>query len=379
MTDFIEKKSEQIKATGFVFIKNLFLLFLVIACLYFAKEFLMPLAIGGVVATLFLPFCKWMEEKRIFRGAAVFICVFVLLLFITGIGALLGWQISELANDISIIKERAIQASVKIQEYIFSHFGITIEKQSQLIKTHQPSVSGIIPIMAGSFASLVTNFSLTIIYIFGLLYYRDHIKSFLFKLSPPNKINEMKIVINSVTKVSQQYLVGLSKMIFILWIMYGIGFSIIGIENALFFAILCGLLEIVPYIGNITGTLITVLVAAVQGASPPMIFGILGTYGFVQLFQGWVLEPLILGSQVKINPLFTIISLVIGQLIWGIPGIFLAIPLIAMFKIVCDNIDSLKPYGFLIGEIRTAKKESTIIKKIKNWFKMKIVKNIASI
>ena len=74
-------------------------------------------------------------------------------------------------------------------------------------------------------------------------------------------------------------------------------------------------------------------------------------YGIVQLIQGWILEPLILGPQVKINSLFTIIALVLGELIWGIPGIILAIPLTAMFKIVCDHIEPMKPYGFLIGEI----------------------------
>ncbi len=372
MKELLEKGTTSNKATkAVVVIKNLLLIFLVIAALYFAKEFLMPLAIGGVVATLFLPFCKWMEKKNVYRGAAVFASVFVLLLFVAGIGALLGWQISELANDISLIKEKALQASIKIQQYILHHFGISIEKQSQMIKNNQPSVSGILPGVAGSFASVVTNFAITIVYIFGLLYYRDHIINFLLKLAPLNKRNEMKSVIQSITKVSQQYLVGLSKMILILWIMYGIGFSIIGIENALFFAVLCGLLEIVPYIGNITGTIITVLVAAVQGASTPMIIGILGTYSFVQLFQGWVLEPLILGSQVKINPLFTIISLVIGQLVWGLPGIFLAIPLIAMFKIVCDNIDSLNPYGFLIGEIETGKIKISFVKRLLNYFKKK--------
>ena len=158
-------------------------------------------------------------------------------------------------------------------------------------------------------------------------------------------------------------------MIFCLWIMYGIGFSIIGVENAIFFAILCGLLEIVPFIGNITGTTITVLVAVVHGASLPMIIGIVITYGVVQFIQGWILEPLILGSQVKINPLFTILALVLGQLIWGIPGIVLAIPITAMFKIVCDYIEPLKPLGFLIGEIQKPKSQLTIITKIKSWFK----------
>ena len=81
------------------------------------------------------------------------------------------------------------------------------------------------------------------------------------------------------------------------------------------------------------------------------------------------MEPLILGPQVKINPLFTIIALVLGELIWGIPGIFLAIPLMAMFKIVCHHIESLKPYGYLIGEVETVKSEPGYIKKIINTSK----------
>jgi predicted PurR-regulated permease PerM len=151
--------------------------------------------------------------------------------------------------------------------------------------------------------------------------------------------------------------------------MYSIGFSIMGVKNAFFFAILCGLLEIVPFIGNITGTTLTALMSAVQGAGVPMLVGIVCTYGIIQFIQGWVLEPLILGPQVKINPFATVIALVLGELLWGIPGIFLAIPLVAMFKIVCDHIDPLKPYGFLIGKIETGKDEPGFIKKIMNRYK----------
>ena len=91
---------------------------------------------------------------------------------------------------------------------------------------------------------------------------------------------------------------------------------------------------------------------ALHGASPFMLGGIVVTYGVVQFIQGWFIEPFILGPQVKINPLFTIIALVLGQLIWGIPGIILAIPLTAIVKIMCDHVELLKPYGFLIGEIK---------------------------
>jgi len=344
-------------------------LFLVTAGLYFAKDFLIPLSIGAVLATLFLPFCKWMEIKKIPRAIAALTCLLVLLLAIAGVGTMLGWEISALTKDFATLKLKVTETVDGLQEYIFDHLGIPIEKQSQILQNEQPSVGGMVRIAANSLMKLFTDFIFVMTYVFLLLYYRTHIKQFILKLSSPSQREEMEHVVNRAAHVSQQYLVGLAKMIVCLWIMYGIGFSLLGVKNFLFFAILCGLLEIVPYIGNITGTTLTVLVAAVQGASLPMLGGIAAVYGFVQFFQGWVLEPLILGPQVKINPLFTIIALVIGELVWGIAGIFLAIPLMAMFKIVCDHIETLKPFGFLIGEIESAKKEPVFVKEIRKFYK----------
>ena len=150
--------------------------------------------------------------------------------------------------------------------------------------------------------------------------------------------------------------------------MYGIGFSIVGVKNSIFFAMLCGLLEIVPFIGNLTGTALTLIMALSQGGGANMAIGILITYGCVQFIQTYILEPLVVGAQVKINPLFTIIAIVIGELIWGIPGMILAIPLLGIAKIIFDNVDSLKPYGFLIAEEKK-KGDTSFVDKIKGWFK----------
>ena len=346
-------------------IKKLLIIFLVFAGLHFAEAFLMPLTIAGVLATLLLPFCRWMETKKVPKGLAVIISMLVLLTVLAGVGSLLGWQISELINDFAMLKQKFVEIGVRSQDYIFNHFGISIKRQSQMIHEEQPSVGGILQIVGDSLAYIFTNFVLVLAYIFLLLYYRSHLKQFILKLIQPSQKNEMENVLKSITHVSQQYLLGLTKMIILLWVMYGIGFSIIGVKNALFFALLCGLLEIIPFIGNITGTSITVLIAFVNGASLTMLAAIIGTYLVVQFIQGWLLEPIILGPHVKINPFTTIIALVLGELVWGIPGIFLAIPVIAMAKIVCDNIESLKPYGFLIGEIVTSKGKPEIIKKIK--------------
>ncbi len=349
-------------------IKKILLIFLIILGLYFAKDFLIPLSIGGILATLFLPFCNWMEAKKIPKSIAVIFCLLTLLLSIFILESLLEYKITELLSDITILKQKALESFGQIQKYIFKHLDLSIEEQFKILKNEQPSYTNILQIIFGSISYLVSSIILILVYFVFLLYYRNHIKNFILQLTSLSQKAEVEKIIHSATLVSQQYLLGLSKMIFLLWIMYGIGFSILGVKNAIFFAVLCGLLEIIPYIGNIIGTLITVLVVALHGADVSLMFGIVITYMIVQSIQGWILEPLILGPQVKINSLFTIIALVLGELIWGIPGIILAIPLTAIIKIVCDHIVDLKPFGFLIGEIESTKKEISFIKKIKGNF-----------
>jgi predicted PurR-regulated permease PerM len=347
-------------------IKKLLLLFLVFASLYYGKVFIMPFVIGGILAMLFLPFCNWMEKNKIPKGIAVFLCLLTLLLFVSSTVAILSWKISEVMNDIALLKDKTIETGAYIQKYIFNHFNISIEEQFKILKEEKPSYSSMVQILLSSLATLLTNLILVTAYFLFLLYYRSHIKQFILKLTAKSQQKEIEQIIHKVANISQQYLVGLSKMIVCLWIMYYIGFSFIGLENAFFFAILCSFLEIVPFVGNITGTTLTVLIASMHGGNPILLGGIVITYGIVQFIQGWLLEPLMLGPQVKINPLFTIVALVLGELLWGIPGIILAIPLTAMLKIICDHIEPLKPYGFLIGEIELKKTANfSFFKKIK--------------
>lgn len=332
-------------------IKKLLVLFLIFTGLYLAKDLMMPLCIAGILATLFLPFCNWMERKKISRIIAIFFCLLLFLSLIFILIAILGFKISEILTDLAFIKQKAIASANQIQYYIFDHLNISFDKQFEILKKEQPSYSNILQTILGSVAYFFTTFILVLAYFVLLLLYRNHIKNFLLKITPDDQKSEMQNILYSAVRISYEYLIGLSKMIFLLWIMYAIAFNIIGIENAFFFAILCGLLEIVPYIGNITGTVLTVIFAAINGAQPITLGAIIISYGVIQLIQTWFFEPLIIGPQVKINPLFTIIALVIGELLWGIPGLILAIPITALIKIICDHISALKPYGFLIGTI----------------------------
>ena len=198
--------------------------------------------------------------------------------------------------------------------------------------------------------------------------YRSHIKKFVLKLVPGDSKGKTDQLVHQAGKVAQRYLSGLAAMIAVLWVMYGIGFSIVGVKSAIFFAVLCGILEIIPFVGNLTGTLVTLPSVLAQGGESRMIIGVLITYALVQFIQTYILEPLIVGEQVNINPLFTILAIVLGELVWGVAGMILAIPLLGMLKIVCDHIPDLQPYGFLVGTEKQKNKKTGVIDKIKLIF-----------
>ena len=219
------------------FLQKLALVFLIILGLYFAKDFLIPLSIGGILATLFLPFCIWMQRKKVPKALAVFVCFLSLLLIITSLISFLGWKLSELLNDLTLIKQKSIEVGNHMQQYIFNNLNISVEEQLTILKNEQPSYSNIFQLIFGSLTSIFASLILVLVYFAFLLYYRNHIKKFLLKLAKLDRREEMEQVIYNATRVSQQYLLGLSKMIVLLWIMYAIGFGVIGVENAIFFAI----------------------------------------------------------------------------------------------------------------------------------------------
>jgi len=341
----------------------LLLFFLIVGGLYFARDFLIPLALAAMFAMLFVGLSRYLETKGIKRGWSALICVLLLVLLVAGAFTLVSYQISNLADNMGGIKGRLIDMVEQVRLWIYQTFGVSYEKQEQIFREQSKgSGAGKIGSFAGSFIGIVVNSVLVTVYIYLLLYSRQHIKQFILKLFDNDKRSKTEKVIAQSVLVAQKYLSGLTAMIVMLWIMYGIGFTIAGVEYAIFFAILCGLLEVVPFVGNITGTSITLLAVLVQGGDGGMILGVAVTYALVQFFQTYILEPLVVGEQVSINPLFTIMVIVLGEMIWGIAGMILAIPLLGIVKIICDNVPALKPYGFLIGSEKKKEKSGMIMK-----------------
>jgi predicted PurR-regulated permease PerM len=243
---------------------------------------------------------------------------------------------------------------IEVQKFLAETVGISTQIQKIWIDKQTSNGTNGAILLAGSFLSYLMGIMiksiLVIVYTFLLLTSRSHLKQFILMLVPKEEVQETERMLSDAGKVSQNYLSGLGIMVVILWIMYGIGFSIIGVESAIFFAVLCGILEIVPFIGNLTGTGLTILMVISQGGSNSMVLGVFLTYMFIQFVQTYFLEPLVVGAEVNINPLFTILVLVFMEIIWGIPGMIMAIPMLGIVKIICDHVKPLKPYAFLIGK-----------------------------
>lgn len=350
-------------------VKVLLVIFLSFVLLYYGKPFLVPFLIASLLAMLVLPLCARLERK-LNKGLAITISLLVLLAAICVIISVFAWQVSDISSRSSEIQKNITEKVNQIREFATNTLGISEQKQQQIIQEQQQSstgrLSGMITGFFSSFGSLLTNFIIVMVYIFLFLLYRNHLQRFVLKLVPKQEQGNAQSIMHDVRRVAQKYLAGLAMMIGCLWIMYGIGFSIVGVENAIFFAILCGLLEIVPFVGNLVGVAITLLMTLAQGGSSGMLIGILVTYGIVQFTQTYLLEPLVVGREISINPVFTIAGIVGGELLWGIPGMILALPLLGIIKIVCDHIEPLKPFGYLIGD---TKKESKGTDKLKKIFK----------
>ena len=351
-------------------IQLLLFLFLLFTGLHYARSFLIPVTFGALFAMLLEPISERLE-RRMSRAAAIAICITMVLLIVAGVFTLISWQVADLASDATKIEQELTKNISKLREQITSNLGISEQKQKEIIQSQQSSESGKTAAMftaaLNSVGGILANSLLVLVYIFLFLYFRDRMKNFVLKVADARGKNEARQTMEQSRKVAQKYLSGLAMMIFCLWILYGIGFSIVGVTNALFFAVLCGLLEIVPFIGNLTGTLLTCLMVMAQGGTPGMLIGVLCIYAFVQTFQSYVLEPLVVGSNVNINPLFTIVIIVFGEFIWGIPGMILAIPLLGIVKIICDHVPGLQPVAYLVGE---DEKESSSkwVEKIKGLF-----------
>ncbi|MDB5137074.1 MAG: family transporter [Mucilaginibacter sp.] len=317
------------------------------------KEVLDPLIFGFLFAILLLPIGNFFEKKfRLPRSASSFLSILLLIAFVVGILYLVGSQISRLADDWPMLKKQVSQSIDDLSQYISIAFHINLEKQMDYVHNATSKImssgTSVIGTTFGALSSLMLFYSFIIIFTFLILLYRRILLRFLIWVFNEENSGIVLDIVENVQNILRKYILGLLLEMFIVACVACTAFWIIGIKYAVLLGLIVGLFNIIPYVGIFTALALSTLITFATGNVRDAITVALSVLGIHAIDSNFLL-PIVVGKKVQLNALISFLGIVIGEMIWGLSGMFLSIPVIAILKIVFDRIESLKPWGFLFG------------------------------
>lgn len=331
------------------------------------KEILSPLIFAFLFAIMLLPLAKFLETKvHLPHGAACGLSVILMIAVVAGVFYLVGSQISNLASDWPQLRDELVNTFAKLQDWIAEHYNINASKQMNYVHSATTKILSDSTAAIGSTVLSVSSMLLFLIFMlidtFFLLLYRKLLLRFLVAAFKKENSETVYEVVQHIQYIIRKYITGLFLEMLIVATIVCTVFLIGGIKYAFLLGLLTGLFNIIPYIGIFTALLLSVLITFSTAATGKVIL-VAVTILAMHLIDSNVLLPVIVGSKVKINALVTILGVIIGEMLWGIPGMFLSIPVIAMSKIIFDRVESLKPWGILLGDEEKPSKKSILSRK----------------
>lgn len=350
---------------GFKFLVIFFICFFI----YTAQNILIPFAFACLLAILLLPVVNFLESIKIPKVFSILISIILAIGFIAGIIYFLSSQIASFMQDIPSIKAHINEHFISLQNWVKEKLHISFQEQNDYLNQQANKLketgTGYISHTFFSITEALMLLILMPIYTFLLLFYKDHIRKFLFAVFKQEHTTGIQNVISQTKLMIRSYMVGLLIEMGIVATANSTGLILLGVKYAIFFGVLAGVLNLIPYIGMFTATLFTVLVTLTTTDNTSDIIWIVVIFYSIHIVDVNVLMPKIVASRLRINALISILGVVIGGTLTGISGLFLSIPAIAFIKIVCDEVDELKPWGMLMGDETTYSKKLKLYKNLK--------------
>ena len=350
---------------GFKFL----VIFFIVLFIYVAQNILIPFAFAILLALVLLPIVQYLELKKLSKVLSISVAILLALSVISGVIYFLSSQITSFMRDIPSIREHITDHFIKIQNWIKLKFNISFQEQNEYLNSQadklKESGTGYISHTFLSITEAIMLLILMPIYTFLLLYYRNLIKRFLLAVFKPAYNEGVKNVLAESQIMVRSYMLGLLIEMGIVAVANSIGLLILGIKYSIFFGVLAAVLNLIPYIGMFTATLFTVLITLSTSNNTSDIVWIVVIFYSIHIVDINFLMPRIVASRLRINALISILGVVIGGALTGISGLFLSIPAIAFLKILCDEIDELKPWGILLGDDISYTKKSQLYTRLK--------------
>ena len=313
-----------------------------------------PLVMAFFISIVLLPGYRFLRRKKF--PETLSIGLMILMLFI-GIGLIVWFfssQISRLIVDFPQIKENVMVHLNSLSDWINKKTNFSTEKQVQLISEQSNKMlnyaGGMLGGAAASLSSILIFVGLLPIYIFLMLFYKNLLVRFVFLWFPQESHPKVEEAMRETEVIIKSYLVGLLIQITYITVLVGGILMIIGIKHALLIGVIFAVLNLIPYVGALLGNVIGVLLTLTSSQEVWPILAVLITIAAVQFLDNNILMPRIVGSKVKINALISIAGVIVAGNLAGVAGMFLSLPVIAVFKIIFDRTNTMKQWGVLLGD-----------------------------
>jgi len=321
--------------------------------IFLGSKILMPLSVSFFFALLLLPLVNFLENKLKFHKIlSVTSSVIVFVLLIASVFTFLGSEVGSFYKDMPKVERNIDKHINTMKKWVKNELGINYYEQKEYIEEVKQAQEGnqrLLEFDFGSFSQTLLNILLIPIYIFLILIYRHRISTF-FKMKVADKHHtKLDKILHEVKTVVRNYIAGLGLQVIIVSLLTATGFYFIGLKYFIFLGVLTALLNLIPYIGIWIASIVSLLVALSESNEFGVLLGVVIVISVTQVLDNNILVPKVVGSQVSINALASILVVIIGGTLAGVGGMFIAIPSLAILKIVFDNIPELKPWGHLIG------------------------------
>ena len=328
--------------------------------LIIAKDFLYPLAFGILISYLLLPIVNYFEKKGLPRIAAILITI-ILAIILTGIITVFVLKrISLFMDELPLFREKTISHIEELQHFIEGEFGIPAERLKNFLLSRIFDIGS----QSGKVFSTTTGTIFVIlmqpVYVFLFLYYRTKFAYFFLKVVGRQNRMIAVGVLREIALVVTRYMLGVATVVLILCVFNSLGLLIIGLKFPLLLGVISAFFSFIPYFGNFIGGSIPFVFALLTMDSSVYAIRIAVFVYFIHFFENNILSPNIVGNNVRINPFVIILGLILGALIWGLPGMLVAIPFLAMLNIVLKKVPGMQPYVYLLGTRGTRRHALTI-------------------
>jgi predicted PurR-regulated permease PerM len=322
--------------------------------LHIGQQIILPVIYATIIAILLNPLVNFLIRKKINKIVAITIAVVAAISVTAGLVYFISIQLSMFSDTYPVLKEKFNATSENCIQWISHYFNIKISKIDSWINETENDVFKNLGGTIGQTISIISSVLIMVVllpvYLFMILFYKELLLEFIRRLfKTTHHAAVFEVLINS-RKIIQSYLAGLLLEAAIIATLNSAGLLFLGIDYAIILGITGALLNIIPYIGGVIAIALPMIIALITQDSSAAIL-VLGLYLLIQFIDNHFIIPRIVASKVKINALIAIIVVLIGGALWGIPGMFLSIPLTAIVKVIFDHIESLKPWGFLLGNI----------------------------